>query len=133
MTACQMFVSVDVKAEGDQLLFSFPNKKQHHQAGLFGIELYKDDCEQDCLYWQVSRRIDEDGSLTSAWINTDVIRYGQSNDYMATTVIAKPLVTGRYTVSGEAGLKKRAGSFITKFELRVDEHQQLHVTTIPSQ
>lgn len=128
LIGCQKFIKIKAEIQNDILLFVFSNKPVNAIVKIYDIELYKIDCQDKCIMWQVINKTGTNGKVTYAEVEKNYIEYGQNFSEMDLRVPPKTLVPGKYTATGTASVKKEGGRlFAIEFELKLDKNGKLAI------
>lgn len=118
VTGCQKFLAVTASMDGGSLIFHFDSD---YAVSLHDLEMDRTDCKSDCVIWSAVNKVDKNGELTKAFLESGTFKYGQKFDELETRVPPKPLVPGSYIIGGTISTDESAKHFFEyEFTLESD-------------
>ena len=128
LTGCQKFIEIKAEIQNDTLLFVFSNRPANAIIKIYDIELYKINCQNNCVMWHMVNKINTSSEVTYIELKGNYIEYGQRFSGMNLKVPPKALIPGKYTATGTASIKNEGGRlFVINFELELDKNGKLTV------
>ena len=122
--SCRQVDVATVSQRGNDFIFTFD--KKYTDIAIANIQVKKQDCDADCVYWDVRAEIGNDGNPTYSIMRNNKYVYGESLVGMDEKVAAKPLSSGEYSASGSALLSAGKGTiFVVDFKIIENDKGQL--------
>lgn len=118
LLGCQKFAKIDVGVKNNEVFFFFIKKpKKNISVKLYELEVSKLNCSENCSMWLALNRVNSEGYLTAEVLDRNSLTYGEKFPGLEDRVSAKPLVPGKYVVSGNAEIGGKNRTFFRQFEL----------------